>query len=409
MTAPTFAFWTQLLDLPDYEVVSCQKESDLQRYRITVAPQHRVGVCPQCGKVGDTVHQTRTREHIKDLSLGKESVELKVRVLQFECVCGHHFTPAVPFLAEGAHATERFLERATQLIGTSDVANAAAFLGVPERTMGDWYYEYLQRRPHPSGQKLKPVRRLGIDELSVKKKQQHYVAVIVDHDNQRVLEVLENREKSTVLAYLEQAKREGLLAHVEEVTTDMWDAYVAAAREAFGSQVAITIDRFHVMQECLTTARRELQRQLPAAERAQLKGSRWLWLTNPENLTTEQRQELQGLKQQFPQLGQLADQREAFRAIFNDPKMRSPAEGRKQLQAWLERVQALGVTGLQRFCTTLHNWMDKIANYFRSRGSNGRTEGLNHGLRAILWRAFGMANFQNFRLRVLHCFGLGLV
>jgi transposase len=114
-------------------------------------------------------HQTRTREHIKDLSLGKEAVALNVRVLQFECVCGQHFTPAVPFLAEGTHATERFLERAAQLIGTSDVANAAAFLGVPERTLGDWYYDYLQRRPHPSGQKLKPVRRLGIDELSLKK------------------------------------------------------------------------------------------------------------------------------------------------------------------------------------------------------------------------------------------------
>ena len=68
--------------------------------------------------------------------------------------------------------------------------------------------------------------------------------MIVDHDNQRVLEVLENREKATVLAYLQEAKQEGLLAHVEEVTTDMWDAYVEAAREAFGDKVAITIDRF---------------------------------------------------------------------------------------------------------------------------------------------------------------------
>jgi hypothetical protein len=30
------------------------------------------------------------------------------------------------------------------LIGTSDVANAAAFLGVPERTLGDWYYDQLR-------------------------------------------------------------------------------------------------------------------------------------------------------------------------------------------------------------------------------------------------------------------------
>jgi transposase len=235
--------------------------------------------------------------------------------------------------------------------------------------------------------------------------------VIVDHDNQRVLEVLENREKATVLAYLQQAKQEGLLAHVEEVTTDMWDAYVEAAREAFGAKVTVTIDRFHVMknfQECLTGARRELQQRLSSPEREQLKGSRWLWLTNPENLSIEEQEELKALKQQFPSLGELADQREALRAIFDDRRITSPAEGRRRLHAWMQQVQRLGLAALDKFCKTLSNWLDKIANYFRSRGSNGRTEGLNHGLRAILWRAYGMVNFQNFRLRVLHCFGLGL-
>ncbi len=234
--------------------------------------------------------------------------------------------------------------------------------------------------------------------------------MIVDHDNQRVLEVLENREKATVLAYLRRAKQEGLLAHVREVTTDMWDAYVGAAREAFGERVTITIDRFHVMknfQECLTAARRELQRQLPAAEREQLKGSRWLWVTNPENLSGDERARLQALKQQFPSLGQLAEQREALRSIFEDRRVVKASAGRQRLRAWMARVRALGLRALDRFCQTLTNWLAEIANYFVSRGSNGRTEGLNHGLRAVLWRAFGMANFQNFRLRVLHCFGLG--
>jgi transposase len=234
--------------------------------------------------------------------------------------------------------------------------------------------------------------------------------VIVDHDNQCVLEVLANREKATVLAYLKKAKEEGLLALVEEVTTDMWDAYVEAAREAFGDAVVITIDRFHVMknfQECLTGARRELQRKLSEAERQQLKGSRWLWVTNRENLTPQKRQDLEALKHQFPELGKLADQRESLRAIFNDATIRQPAAGRQRLQTWMEQVRALGLSALNKFCKLLENWMDKIANYFRSRSSNGRTEGLNHGLRAILWRAYGMTNFENFRLRVLHCFGYG--
>jgi transposase len=411
MTAPTFAFWTQLLALPDYEVVYCQKESDLHCYRFTLTPTHRLGVCPHCGKVTETIHQTRSKERIKDLSIGAESVELVVRVLQFECVCGHHFTPPIPFLAEGAHATERFLERAAALIRTSDVANAAAFFGVPERTLGDWYYDFLQRRPNPAGEPHKVVRHLGIDELALKKKDQQYVAVIVDHDNQRVLDVLENREKATISRYLQQGRRSGLLAHVEEVTIDMWSPYDAAVREAFGDSVTITIDRFHVMknfQECLTRARRDLQREMSPEERSRLKGSRWLWVTNPENLTVGERKQLQALKQQFPRLGQIADQREALRAIFEDRTIQSPAEGRKRLQAWLGHVEELGIAALATFCKTLRNWFNEIANYFRGRASNGRTEGLNHGLRAIIWRAYGMANFNNFRLRVLHCFGCSL-
>ena len=114
---------------------------------------------------------------------------------------------------------------ATELIRTSDVANAAAFLGVPERTLADWYYDFLQRRPNPTGKPLKVVRRMGIDELKVKKKDQQYVAVIVDHDNHRVLDVLENREKATISRYLQQCRQGGLLAHVEEVTIDMWSPY----------------------------------------------------------------------------------------------------------------------------------------------------------------------------------------
>ena len=51
-------------------------------------------------------------------------MELKGRVCQFWCeVCQQNFTPEIPFLADGAHATERFLERAAELIRSSDVAN----------------------------------------------------------------------------------------------------------------------------------------------------------------------------------------------------------------------------------------------------------------------------------------------
>jgi transposase len=231
--------------------------------------------------------------------------------------------------------------------------------------------------------------------------------VFIDHTNQRVLDVIEGRDKHLIVNYL-RTHKEGSLAQLEEVTCDMWDAYANATAEVFGEKVRVTIDRFHVMknfQEQLTEARREIQRGLDKEEAKQLKGTRWLWQTNPENRSDEQRQQMEQLKERFPKLKQLVEQRESLRAIFEDETIKDAASGSKRLQAWMEQALALGLKALEKFSKTLGNWLGRIANYFVWRSSNGRTEGFNHGLRAILWRAFGMTNFRHFRLRVLDRFG----
>jgi transposase len=231
--------------------------------------------------------------------------------------------------------------------------------------------------------------------------------VFVDHTNQRVLDVLEGRDKDLIVNYL-RANKDGLLAQLEEVTTDMWDGYVNAVKDVFGAAFRVTIDRFHVVknfQEQLTQARREIQRGMGKEEAKELKGTRWLWQKNPENLTVAEQQQLAQLKERFPRLKQLVEQRESLRAIFEDKSIQDGASGASRLRAWMEQAKALGLKALEAFCKTLSNWLELIANYFVSRSSNGRTEGFNHGLRAVLWRAFGMLNFRHFRLRVLDRFG----
>ncbi len=232
--------------------------------------------------------------------------------------------------------------------------------------------------------------------------------MIIDHTNRRVLDVLENREKTSIVAYFAAGKASGLFAALEEVTTDMWDGYVTAVREVFGDTVRVTIDRFHVMknfQEHLTDARRQIQRELAKDEAQVLKGTRWLWVTNWENLNATQQAELAQLKERFPRLRALVDYRETLRQLFEDRTITDAASGTERLKRWIESARQAGLKGLDAFCRTLENWLDKIANYFVNRASNGRTEGFNHALRNILWRAFGMTNFSHFRLRVLDRFG----
>jgi transposase len=402
-------WWTKLLQLHGFQVVHVDQTTPTDPVRLTLLPATPLGLCPRCHRATDAIHRRHESSPLYDLPLGPHRVQLLVRTYQFHCPhCQSYFTPAAPAFAPGAHATERFLEQAARLIRISDIANVAAFFGVPPKDLERWYYDYVERQrrtPSPPG---RPIRQLGIDELQLTRGSKEFVAVVVDHTNERVLEVVKSRRREAVRDCLQRDLDRGLLAEVTEVTIDMWDGYVAAARDVFGAGVRITIDRFHVMrafQEHLTAARREIQRSLPKEEARALKGTRWLWLTNEENLTAEQQAELAELKDRFPVLRQVLEQRERFRALFEDPGIVDAAAGARALRKWLGEARELGVQALTRFCATVENWLGLIANYFVNRASNGRTEGFNHGLRVILWRAFGMFNFDHFRLRVLDCYG----
>jgi transposase len=162
---------TELLDLEEFEVVEASVERNKGRKlrRLTVIPRVDVGLCPHCGKVCDERHRCRDYT-VSDLPLGSWATELVVRLNQFRCeACDKFFTPSFAALAPGVHVTERLLERAADLVARGDLAAAAAFFGLAEKTFEGWYYPYLERRPKPDAQGLKPVKSLGIDELSLKK------------------------------------------------------------------------------------------------------------------------------------------------------------------------------------------------------------------------------------------------
>jgi transposase-like protein len=161
---------TQLLGLDEFEVVDLQDDPVRRTRRIVLVPRVTAGLCPGCKKATRDRHQVRDRI-VRDLPMGSYATELVVRQPQYQCPeCRSCFTPGFKALAESAHATERFLERVSEMVRSSDVKNAAAFFGLPEKTLEEWYYGYLRRRASPPGSPgLEPIRSLGIDELSRKK------------------------------------------------------------------------------------------------------------------------------------------------------------------------------------------------------------------------------------------------
>ena len=163
-------WWGDVLSLDDFEVVHQAEDRAGQSLLFTLIPKVAAAVCPHCGTLQKECHQKRDREGIRDLPMGQRSVVLRIRVFEYHCPrCEKMFTPPCPAVAPGTHATERFLERAAQLIRHGDIQNAAAFLKVPEKTLERWYYEYVERRQQQPPAQLKPITSIGIDELSQKK------------------------------------------------------------------------------------------------------------------------------------------------------------------------------------------------------------------------------------------------
>ncbi len=61
-----------------------------------------------------------------------------------------------------------------------------------------------------------------------------------------------------------------------------------------------------------------------------------------------------------------------------------------RLQCWTEQIKASGLHGLDPFFNTWHRWQDGILNDFEGGHNSGFIEGLNHKLKWLKRRCFGL-------------------
>ena len=260
-------------------------------------------------------------------------------------------------------------------------------------------------KQHCSQLSWKRVRVLGMDEIALKKRHKQYVLVLSDMERRCVLAVLPTREQKALAAWLKTLSS-GEKKAIRVVSMDMWRPYRAFVKKQL-PQAQIVADRFHVMKnlnEQLTKARRQIQRQADEATAEALKGSRWLLVRNRDTLTKEQEKQLLTAIAADADLRQAYLLKEEFRLIFE--RIHDREQARRFLMAWIFKVQQTHNKYLLTFVKTLQNWGSEILNYFDERITNGFVEGMNRAIRSIIWRACGFRNFENFRLQILAEHGL---
>jgi transposase len=130
-----------------------------------------------------------------------------------------------------------------------------------------------------------------------------------------------------------------------------------------------------------------------------LKGLRYLLIKKDAQLTVKERERLAELKRSHPDLYQLTRLRQKLYEWYETDT--SPGNAKIALEQWLVEAAQLKIKALDSFCNTLLNWMPEILNFFNQRVTSGFVEGMNCKIRLIKRLAFGLPNFDHFRLRVL--------
>lgn len=389
---------TLLSGLEDLRIKGYERDEGTGEIIWLCEVRHKVSLCPGCQQVSTQVHDRRVRVK-RDVSVFGMSSYLEYEHRRFGCEkCKKPFTEQLVDLEAGRRYTIRYERYIYQQYRENSIQEIQRLEGIGYKAAEGIFYRQAQADLEKQGPCL--VKRLGVDEISMKKRHRQFILVLSDLDRNCVIAVLEERHKENLEAWFDGLTDEQRAA-IEEVSMDMWSPYRQAV-EAKLPQAAIVADRFHLMQNlnrAVTTARRDIQRNAPTDVKDQLKGSRWILVKNRDSLSQKEHERLAQLYELSPELKQLHLFKEAFRDIFQAQQDRDEAIW--ALAEWIDSVQLSGQRKLDAFINTLENWADPILNYFNHRTTQGFVEGMNNKLKLIMRRAYGYRNFDRFALRIL--------
>lgn len=353
--------------------------------------------CGQCGRrVGGTRGQSAERrwQDLKVLGIPLVIVYAPWRV---DCpVCGVK-RERVPWARKRARVT-RPLGRAVAVWARRlSWTDTAALFGVNWKTVVKIVRQAvdfgLKRR------RIAPVSVLGVDEVS-RAKGHKYFTLFYDLKRGLLLWVGEDRTEATAKAFFDWFG-EGV-KHVTAACLDMWAPYVAAFK-ARAEKAVLVFDRFHLVRhlnEAVDEVRRAMVRELKGDERAEMKGTRYLWLKNPWNLKVAERPRLAALLRQHLPIVKAYLLKESFRDFWSH-QVRE--EAGKFLKHWFWMATHSRLKPLREFAWRLRRHEEGILAWIDLRISNGAVEGMNTKIQSVARRAFGFRTSSHFKLAIYHC------
>lgn len=248
------------------------------------------------------------------------------------------------------------------------------------------------------------IKRLGVDEISFKKR--HDYVTVITNDQGHVLAVEDDRSKLSLRTfYTRLTKRQK--ASIESVSMDMAPAYITVTLEEIpNAERKIAFDKFHVAQalsRALDYIRKQEHAQLMRVRKGdELKGQRYLWLTNSANLDREQHQRLKALSSIAAKTGRAWALKEYAMSLWN---YRSRGWARRAWQRWLSWAMRSRLMPMKTVAQMIKEKLWGILNAIVLKADNAMAESVNSKIKALKMKARGYRNRERYKTAIMFHYG----
>jgi transposase len=373
---------------PPWTVVRSDFDAEAHRLDVQIdfAPGSRF-VCPSCGARDCPAYDTAQKTW-RHLNFFQHPAYLTARVPRARCdKCGIKQVN-VPWARADSGFTLLFEAMVMTMVSAMPV-NAVARL-VDEHDTRLWrvvhhYIDQARSRIDASG-----VTLVAIDETAARRGHD-YITLFVDIEQARVLFATEGRDAATIAAFADDVASHGGNAEaIEAVCIDMSPAFIKGVTENLPN-AAITFDKFHavkIINNAVDQVRRAEQKQ-----QSVLRGTRYIWLRNPDNLSERQRTTLENLPTRHLKTARAYQIRLAFQDLYNQTT-EAAASYLKKWYFWATHSRLEPIIDAAH--TVKRHW-NGILRWFDSRIANGLIEGINSLVQAAKAKARGYRSIRNLK------------
>jgi len=352
--------------------------------------------CPICGKICN-IYDIREERNWRHLDTMQFKTMLHCKIPRIECKEHGIKTMNVEWADKYTRFTILFEKLAINiLLGCQNQTKAKELLGLSWDEIHN-----IQKRAVERGLERRKdlnTKTLGVDEKSFLKGQS-YVTVLYDLENNCVIDVEKDRKQESLEKILFKIP-EDIRLSINAIAADMWKPFKNAIEKSLVN-AKIVYDKFHIqkhLSEAVDKVRKQENKSLTKEGNDDLKNTKYIWLTNKENMTNKQEELFNSLYKKDLKVAKAWSLNEFIKKIWNCPTKNL---AKLYFEFWYKKVMESSLTPMIKVADMIKENLDNIITYIEYNITNSVAEGINSKIQHIKYTARGFRNYENYKIAIL--------